>query len=112
MEHLILVPGDNSDADTDLGYGENFHNWLSDYDNESLYIPIVSTLSEESAIPRMADEDAVDHIPKNPPPWGRSPSCPHGAAALIQSGVRHTCDGEWIVCTLPFLLVGGGGWTS
>ena len=38
---------------------------FSDYDNESLYIPIVPTLSEESAIPMIADEDVVDHILKN-----------------------------------------------
>ena len=40
------VPGDNSDADIDLGYEKKFHNRLNNYDNESLYIPIVRTLSE------------------------------------------------------------------
>ena len=40
-ETLNTVPGDNSDIDTDLGYEKNFHSGLSDYDNESLYIPIV-----------------------------------------------------------------------
>ena len=43
MKHLILtVSGDNSDADIDLGYEKQFHNG---YNNESLYIPIVPTLS-------------------------------------------------------------------
>ena len=60
---------------------KNFHNGLSDYDNESLYIPIAPTLSEESAIPMFADEDAVDHIPKNPSQCDRSHGCAHGAAA-------------------------------
>ena len=64
---LNIVTGANSDVVIDLGYEKNFHYGLSDYDNESLYIPIVPTLSEESAIPMIADEDAVDHIPKNPP---------------------------------------------
>ena len=35
------VPGDNFDADIDSGYEKNFHNGLCDYDNESLYRPIV-----------------------------------------------------------------------
>ena len=47
----------------------------------SLYISIVPPLSEESAIPMIADEDAVDHIPKNPPQCDRSHGCAHGAAA-------------------------------
>ena len=47
----------------------------------SLYIPIVPTLSEESAIPMIADEDAVDHIPKNTPKCDRSHGCAHSAAA-------------------------------
>ena len=76
-----IVTGDNSDAATDFGYEKNFHNGLSDYDNGSLYIPIVPTLSEESAIPIIADEDAVDHILKNPQQWDRSHGCAHGAAA-------------------------------
>ena len=36
------VPGDNFDADIDSGYEKNFHNGLCDYDNESLYRPIVT----------------------------------------------------------------------
>ena len=56
-------------------------NGLCDYVNESLYIPIVPTLSEESAIPIIADEDAADHIPKNPPQCDRDHGCAHGAAA-------------------------------
>ena len=80
-ETLNIVKGDNSDAIIDLGHEKNFHNGLSGYDNESLYIPSVSTLSEGSAIPMIADEDAVDHIPKNPTQCDRSPGCAHGAAA-------------------------------
>ena len=44
-------------------------------------MPIAPTLSEESAIPMLSDEDAVDHIPKNPPQYDRSHGCAHGAAA-------------------------------
>ena len=76
---LNIVPGDNSDAAIDLD-DKNFHNRLSVYDNESLYIPIVPTLSEESAIPMIAD-GAVDHIPINPPQYNRSHGCAYGAAA-------------------------------
>ena len=38
-------------------------------------------MSEESAIPMIADEDAVDHIPKNLPQCDRSHGCAQGAAA-------------------------------
>ena len=62
-------------------YETNLYNELSDYDNDSLYIPIVPTLAEESAISMIADEDAGDHITKNLPPCGRSRVCAHGAAA-------------------------------
>ena len=62
-----IETGDNSDAVIDLGYEKNFHNGLSDYDNENLYIPTVPTLSQDSAIPMIAHRDAVDHILKNPP---------------------------------------------
>ena len=83
--HLLIglntVPGDNSDADIDLVYETNLYNGLSDYDNDSLYIPIVPTVTEESAISMIADEDAVDHIAKNVPPFGRSRVCAYGAAA-------------------------------
>ena len=47
----------------------------------SLYISIVPPLSEESAIPMIADEDAVDHISKNTPKCDRRHGCAHGAAA-------------------------------
>ena len=81
-ETLNIATGKNSDANIDLGYEKNFHNGLSDYDHESLHIPIiVPTLSEESAVPMIADEDVVDHIPKNPPQCNRSHGCPHDAAA-------------------------------
>ena len=78
-ETLNIVTGDDSNAVIDLDE-KNFHNGLSDYDNESLYIPIAPTLSEGSAIPVIAD-DAVDDIPINSPQYGRSHGCAHGAAA-------------------------------
>ena len=62
------------------GYEKNCRNGVSDYDNENVYIPIVPTLSEDSAIPMIADEDAVSHIPKNLPQCDRSHGCAHGAA--------------------------------
>ena len=62
---LNIVPGDNSNAVIDLDE-RYFYNGLSVYDNESLYIPIVPTLSEEPAIPMITD-DTVDHIPINRP---------------------------------------------
>ena len=37
-ETLNIVRADNSDAVTDLGYEKNFHDGLSDYDNEPVYI--------------------------------------------------------------------------
>ena len=80
-ETLNTLTSDNSDAVIDLVQEKNFHNGLSGYGNESLYIPVAPTLSEESAIPMIADEDAVDHIPKNPPQCDRSHGCAHGAAA-------------------------------
>ena len=80
MNETYIVPGDNSNTDTDLGYEKKFHNGLSDYDNKSIYVPIVSTLSEESVISMNTDEDAVDYITKNPPPYGRSHVCAQGTA--------------------------------
>ena len=62
-------------------YETNLYNGLSDYDNDCLYMPIVPTAAEESAISMIADKDAVDHIAKNVPPCGRSRVCAHGAAA-------------------------------
>ena len=38
------VTGDNSDAAIDLGYEKNVQNGPSDFDNESLHIPIAPTL--------------------------------------------------------------------
>ena len=78
-ETLNIVTGDNSDAVIDLDE-KNFLNGLIDYDNESLYIPIAPTLSEESAIPVIAD-DTVDYIPINSPQSDGSHGCAHGAAA-------------------------------
>ena len=60
---------------------ENFHNGLSDYDNEGLYVSIVPTLPEKSAIPMIADEDAVYHILTNPPQCDRSHGCAQDAVA-------------------------------
>ena len=77
---LDIVTCDNSDAVIDLGYEKNFHIGLRDYDNGSLYIRIVTTLSEESAILMIADEDAFDHSPKNPTHCDRSHYCAHGPA--------------------------------
>ena len=57
-ETLNTVPDDNFDADIDLGYEKNFYE-LRKCDNESLYIPIVPTLTEEFAIPIL--------LMKNPP---------------------------------------------
>ena len=82
-ETLNTVTDDNSDAVIDLGYEKNFLNGLSDYDNEGRYIHIAPTLSEESVIPMIADEDAVDNIPKNPPQCDRSHGFAHGAAVRI-----------------------------
>ena len=59
------VPGDKFDADINLGYEKIVYNELADCNNKNLYIPIAPILSDESAIPMIADEDAVDHIPKN-----------------------------------------------
>ena len=50
MNEAHRVPGDNFDTDIDLGSEKNFLNGLSDYDNKSMYIPIATTLFEESAI--------------------------------------------------------------
>ena len=83
-ETLNTMLGYNSDADIDLGYEKNFYE-LRNCDNENLYIPIVPTSIEESAIPIIVDEDAVDHIPKNSPPCGRSHVCAHGTAAHTYS---------------------------
>ena len=107
-ETLDLVTGDNSDAVIDFGYWKNFHNWLSDYDNKNLYTPIIPTLSEDSAISMIADEDTFDHIPKKT----------HIVIEvmvvlmvlllilkLVQSGVHHTFGAAHdIVCILYFLL--------
>ena len=81
MNETLTVPGDNSDSDIDFGYEKKFHNGLSGYDNKTMYITIVSTLSEEYAIFMITDKDVVDCIPKNPPPCGRSDFCALGAAA-------------------------------
>ena len=102
LYYPLIVTGDNSDAVIDLGYEKNFHNGVSDYDNESLYIPIVPTLSEEYAIPMIADEGAVDHIPKNSRQCDRSHRCAHGATACTCSG------GHDIVCFPSSFLLGWG----
>ena len=71
-----IVTGNNSDVVIDSGYEDDYDRYLGyDYDNEGLYILIVPTLYEESAIRMAADEDGVDHIPKNPQKWDRSHGC-------------------------------------
>lgn len=52
---------------------------------KGLYILIVPTLSEESAITMSADEDPVANVPKNLPPCGRSHVCAHGVVACTYS---------------------------
>ena len=66
-EILNTVLGDNFDADIDLRYERIFYNGISDCDNETLIIPIVTTLYEDFASPMIVDENAIDHIPKHPP---------------------------------------------
>ena len=83
-ETLSTVPDDNSDAGIYSGCENNFYE-ISNCDNESLYIPIVPILTEQSAIPMIVDKDAVDHIPKNPLPCGRNHVCAHGAATHTYS---------------------------
>ena len=80
-ETLNTVASDNYDAVIDLEYDKNFHNGLSDYDNESQYIPIAPTIFEEYATPMISDEDAVNHIPRNPPQCDRGHGCAHGTVA-------------------------------
>ena len=80
-ETIKIVTTDSYDAVIDLGCEKSFHNGLSDYDNESLYIPIAPTLSGESANPMIADEDAVNHIPKSFPQCDRGHGCAHGTVA-------------------------------
>ena len=95
-ETLNIVTTDSSVAVIDLGCEKSFHNGLSDYDNESLYIPIAPTLSEESVILMIADEDAVEHILKNLLQCDRSHGYAHGmllTLKLVQSSVHHTCGG-------------------
>ena len=62
----------------------------------------------------IADEDAVNHIPKNPPQFDRG----HVlvlmvlllALKLVQGGVHHTCGGGYdIACTPAPLLSSGAG---
>ena len=79
-ETLNIVTDDNCNAVIDLVYEKNFHNGLSHFGHESLYIPIVPTFSQESAIPMIADEDSVDHILKNSSRCDRGHGCAQGAA--------------------------------
>ena len=53
--------------------------------NERMYILIIPTLSEESAILMSADEDTVANVSKNLPPLGKSHVCAHGVMALTYS---------------------------
>ena len=119
-ETLNIVTTDSSDAVIDLGCEKSFHNGLSDYDNESLYIPIAPTLSEESVILMIADEDAVEHILKNLLQCDRSHGYAHGmllTLKFVQSSVHHG-GGHDVVYTLfigpptKFFKRGGGGLTG
>ena len=94
-EIISTVPGVNFHIDIDLGHEKSFYNELGDYDNESLYITVVNTLSEKSAISMIADEDVFDHFPKNLPPCGGSHVCAHDAAARTYRGVHYTCCGGY-----------------
>ena len=115
-ETLNIVIGDNSDSVIDFGYDKNFHIGLSDDDNENLYITIVPTLSEESAVPIIADENAVENVPKNSPqsppklPWS------HLNLYRVLFIIIVVVVGHDIVCTHAFFAGGGGegkgGWTS
>ena len=85
-EILDTLLGYNSDTDIDLGgHEKNFHNGLSDCDNESLYMSTVPTLSEKSAIHAIVDENVVDHFPKSSSPRGRSHVCTDGGTARTYS---------------------------
>ena len=99
------VSDDNSDDDIDLGYEKNFHNELSHYHNESLYIPIVPNLSEESAISMISDEDAFNHFPQNSPACGRRYVL-LVVLKVVQSGVHHTGGGDHDIVWPPFMLKG------
>ena len=85
-EILDTLLGYNSDTDIDLGgHEKNFHNELSDCDNESLYMSTVPTLSEKSAIHAIVDENVVDHFPKSPSARGRSHVWTDGGTARTYS---------------------------
>ena len=70
-ETFNTVPGDNLMVILIQGIEKKIYNELSNCD-ESLYIPIVLTLTEESAISMIAVKNAVDYIPKKLPPCGRN----------------------------------------
>ena len=90
------VPGDNFDADTDLEYDKYFYNAVSDEDNKNLHIPILPTLSDESAFPMIADKDAVDYIHKNLQVCGtRSFVCTHGAATCTYNCTKWCSSYLW-----------------
>lgn len=84
-EILNTVLGDNSDADIDLGCEENFYNDIIACNSDSLYIPIIPTLSVGSVIPMIADKDTVDHVPKSSTLCGRIHICAHGSTVLTLS---------------------------
>ena len=86
---------------------KKFHNGLKIYDNESLYMPIVPALSEESAIPMIAEKMLLTIFLKN---------SNHVVEVMVvlrllllilkvmQSGVHHTCGGSDPCMCTPFLL--------
>lgn len=80
-EIFETLVGDDSDTDANLGgYKKIFHSEFNDRDDDSLYIPTVTTLSEKSAILLNADENIVDRVTKNPSPHCISRFSTHGAA--------------------------------
>ena len=63
-ETLSTVPGDNSDADINLGYDKNYFELINCDNGAFLYL--LFPLQMKNSI--IVDEDAVDHIPKKIPP--------------------------------------------
>ena len=80
-ERLDTLLSDDSDAGIDVDrYKKKSYDELSDCYNENLYIPSVPTLSQQSAIRMIADENVIDYDPKNFLSHDRSHFCTHGAA--------------------------------
>ena len=85
------VPGDNFDADIDSGYEKNFHNGLCDYDNESLYRPIVTLYLRK--LLRKILLTILLKIPNHMVEVMFALMVLLLVLKVVQSGVHHTCDG-------------------